>query len=169
MWKYTGRSRPDFADEPSDGQESVWDYPRPPRLKRSSRHVEIRAGDTLIARSSHCVRVLETASPPTWYVPPGDVDWRQLVAADGSSFCEWKGSACYWGLATDAGSAVAWTYPGPSAAFAEIKGFLSAFPGRVECYVDDERVRPQPGRFYGGWITSDVAGPFKGEPSTGHW
>lgn len=168
MWQYTGSERPPFAEEPGPGQESVWDYPRPPALDPSDREVIVRSGDLVIARSCRCVRVLETASPPTWYIPGDDVDMDTLVPVPGSSFCEWKGAASYWGLAST-GAMVGWSYPDPVASFAAIRGAFSFYPGRVECYVDGERVRPQPGEFYGGWVTDEIVGPMKGEPGTGHW
>ena len=99
-----------------------------------------------------------------------DVDRARLVAVPGTSFCEWKGAACYWALADRPGEdPVAWSYPDPTAAFATIRNALGFYPGRVECFVDGERVRPQPGYFYGGWVTEDIVGPWKGEPGTGHW
>jgi uncharacterized protein (DUF427 family) len=112
---------------------------------------------------------METASPPTFYLPPDDVHQHLLVAADGRSVCEWKGAARYWALPTNPDLPVAWNYPSPRPPFEKLKGFFSFYPGRVACFVDGERVEPQPGGFYGGWITSDVVGPFKGEPGTGHW
>ena len=169
MWENTGQRRPDFATEPGPGQESVWDYPRPPALRPDSRLVEVRDGGTMIARTTGSYRICETASPPTFYIPGDDVDWDQLVPAPGSSVCEWKGAAAYWALAGDPTLPVGWTYPRPRARFEKIKDFIAFYPGRVTCLVDGERVEPQPGRFYGGWITSDVVGPFKGEPGTGHW
>lgn len=170
MWEFTGKARPDFADEPGPGQESVWDYPRPPALVACEAEVIVSYRGEQLAASSAASRVLETASPPTYYIPAGDVNWALLAAAPGSSFCEWKGAASYWSLASDPDAdAVAWTYADPSAAFSAINGAMGFYPGRVECYVDGERVRPQPGYFYGGWITDSVVGPFKGEPGTGHW
>jgi uncharacterized protein (DUF427 family) len=170
MWKNTGKQRPDFAETPGTGQESVWDYPRPPALLPTREQVEVRTGNAVIARSNRCLRVLETASPPTYYIPANDIDWEQLVQTPQSSLCEWKGRASYFALADDPRRlAVAWLYARPSKAFAEIDGHASFYPGRVACFVDGERVRPQPGEFYGGWITDRVAGPFKGEPGTGHW
>ena len=168
MWQYTGQSRPPFAEEPGPGQESVWDYPRPPTLVPSDREVVVRSGEVEIARSRNCHRVLETASPPTWYIPVRDVNMDALARVSGSSFCEWKGAAAYWGLASG-GDMLGWSYPEPTRAFAPIRDALSFYPGRVECYVDGERVRPQPGQFYGGWVTDDIVGPMKGEPGTGHW
>ena len=123
----------------------------------------------LLARSRQCVRVLETASPPTWYLPTADIETGLLTKAAGNSFCEWKGRAQYWALASAPLNVVAWSYPAPSPAFAALAGWLCFYPGRVRCTVDGEQVRPQAGGFYGGWITDDIVGPFKGEPGTGGW
>ena len=170
MWQYTGQQRPEFAPEPGPGQESVWDYPRPPALVRSAALVEVFNGGQLIAATRKCLRVLETASPPTYYLPPECIAWEQLVKMQTSSFCEWKGEASYWALAASPdGGAVGWSYVEPGKHFAAIAGWLSFYPARVVCLVDGERVRPQPGRFYGGWVTDSVVGPFKGEPGTLHW
>ena len=170
MWKYTGRRRPDFAVAPGPGQESVWDYPRPPKFTAVERRVEVRHGGQLIASTHRCYRVLETASPPTFYIAPRDVDWQHLRAASGSSVCEWKGVARYWSLSLDpALGVVGWSYPQPTPAFESIKDYVSFYPALLECLVDGERVAPQPGRFYGGWVTREIVGPFKGEPGTGHW
>ena len=170
MWKFTGRQRPDFAEEPGPGQESVWDYPRPPALVACDSLVEVKAGDQLIASTSAALRLLETASPPTFYLPPADIIMAQLVRAEGTSFCEWKGAATYWALATHAGGTpVGWSYENPDPRYAALQGYLSFYPARLECYVDGERVRPQPGAFYGGWVTSNIVGPMKGPPGTGHW
>jgi uncharacterized protein (DUF427 family) len=170
MWKHTGQQRPDFAEEPVGDQESVWDYPRPPVLVACDSLVEVKAAGRVIASTRAALRVLETASPPTYYLPPGAVDMAQLIRTSDSSFCEWKGKATYWGLAQHPqGTPVGWSYEGPSDRFANIDGYLSFYPARLECYVDGERVKPQPGAFYGGWVTSTIVGPFKGEPGTGHW
>lgn len=169
MWRYKGQERPPWADAPAAGQESVWDYPRPPRLERWPRRIEVHAGSRLLAATTRAWRVCETASPPTVYLPPEDVDLAALVAVDGSSYCEWKGAASYLALADDPAIPVAWTYHTPTAAFAAIADHLAFYPGRLECRVDGESVRPQPGGFYGGWITDELVGPFKGEPGTTHW
>jgi uncharacterized protein (DUF427 family) len=170
MWQFTGKDRPSFAEVPGPGQESVWDYPRPPALVQSESLVEVINGPTPLASTRHALRVLETASPPTYYLPPADVDWTQLTRAQGSSFCEWKGAATYWALADDPdGKMVGWSYENPSETFTAIDGYVSFYPALISCLVDGERVRPQPGGFYGGWITNSVSGPFKGEPGTGHW
>ena len=169
MWLYRGQERPAFATRPGPGQESVWDYPRPPVVVPDHRLVEVRAAGVLIASTSRALRVLETASPPTFYLPPGDVDLEQLVRSAGSSFCEWKGEAVYWAVRRQASTPVGWSYEDPCEPFRAIAGALSFYPGRVECRVAGQLVVPQPGGFYGGWVTEDVVGPFKGEAGTGHW
>ncbi len=163
QWTYRGDKRPAFADAPTAGQESVWDYPRPPRLQADVRPVEIRYGDEVLARSVRSLRVLETASPPTYYLPPEDVQLARLFETSATSHCEWKGIALDLGL-TGGPSSVGWVYPDTYPEFAEIAGWISFYPARVECFVADERVRPQPGGFYGGWITNEIVGPVKGEP-----
>lgn len=170
MWEYRGQKRPSFAEQPQAGQESVWDYPRPPKLEPFSATVEVFADDTLVARSVNTLRVLETASPPTVYIPPQDIDMSLLDRAAGNSFCEWKGSASYWKLVNDpAGIPVAWSYREPFSAFEKIRDYLCFYPARIACYIDGERVQGQPGEFYGGWITTAIVGPFKGDPGSGHW
>ena len=170
MWKHTGKQRPPFAIEPEAGQESVWDYPRPPRVEPCEREVVVMHGDVELARSRAALRVLETASPPTVYVPAGDVDLTRLVPVARQSFCEWKGVASYLALAERPESpAVAWLYRQPSEAFRLLHGHIAFYPGRVDCYLDDEAVRPQQSEFYGGWITDDIVGPFKGDPGTEGW
>lgn len=171
-WKHTGRERPSFAEEPGPGQESVWDYPRPPSVRADSRHVVVRYGDIVVADTTAALRVLETASPPTFYLPEADVATDLLVPnRDHGSYCEWKGAATYFDLLLADGRVpqVAWRYADPSAPFAALVDHFSFYPGKVECYIDGERVRPQPGGFYGGWMTSDIVGPVKGEPGTGGW
>lgn len=170
MWTYTGKGRPDFAHAPGPGQESVWDYPRPPALVPDARRVRVAHNGTTLADSTRAVRLLETASPPTFYIPPEDVNVSALVAATGQSFCEWKGLASYLALkAASESQAVGWYYAEPAAPFDVLAGYIAFYPSRVACFVDDERVRPQAGEFYGGWVTSEIVGPFKGDPSTGHW
>lgn len=153
-------------------QERVSDYPRPPRLEASGRHVLIRLGGAVIAETSAAWRVLETFHPPGWYLPPEAFRPGVLRPAPGRSFCEWKGWARYWTLA--AGGVVAeragWSYPDPTPWFADIAGHVAVYAGRMEgCFVDGERVVPQPGAFYGGWITRELVGPFKGGPGTEGW
>jgi len=170
-WRFRGQQRPDFAIGPGPGQESVWDYPRPPAILSESRLVEVHAGPRNLASSSRAVRVCETGSPPTLYLPPEDIAMDMLLMSPTRSFCEWKGQARYYRLrdAEGAGSDVAWCYPEPLAGFEPYAGWLCFYPGRVACSLGGESVRPQAGDYYGGWITSDVVGPFKGEPGTAHW
>ena len=162
MWNRRGQSRPDFADEPGPGQESVWDYPRPPVVEASARLVEVVDGNTVLARTRASYRVKETASPPTFYLPPNDVNTELLIPVTGGSVCEWKGVASYFGLVRDPAEPVAWTYSRPRPRFEKIKDYYAFYPGRVDCYVDGERVEPQPGRFYGGWASSRRNSPVKG-------
>lgn len=168
MWEYRGRGRPNFAVEPLPGQESVWDYPRPPALVACPARVVVKDDTGVIADSQDALRVLETASPPTVYVPPGDIDFSLLEEVPGSSYCEWKGQASYYALAGRT-RVVGWTYRSPSPAFLKLSGYLCFYPGRVTCILGEETVRPQPGDFYGGWVTDAIVGPFKGESGTGHW
>ena len=113
--------------------------------------------------------MLETASPPTWYLPAADVRTDRLVATGGRSFCEWKGQARYWALSDQPAAAIGWDYPEPFPEFAVIAGYLAFYPARIDCRVDGRLVRAQAGDFYGGWITDEVIGPFKGDPGTGAW
>lgn len=177
-WRYFGVERPPFAEEPGPGQESVWDYPRPPRLAPDARSVEVRrptgtsdGSDEVLAASTGTVRVLETASPPTFYLPPDDVRVGALTRSAGSSYCEWKGRATYWAITLAGGQTVdvGWSYEDPTPDFASLRGWFSFYPGRVACFVDGERVRPQAGGFYGGWVTDEIVGPMKGDPGTGSW
>jgi uncharacterized protein (DUF427 family) len=170
-WRYHGQERPSFAAVPGPGQESVWDYPRPPRLAEDEREVVIRVGEVEIARTRRSLRVLETASPPTFYLPPEDVRMELLEPSPGRSLCEWKGEARYFSLVlpTRRIEQVGWSYPKPFPEFERIRGYLSVYPARVECFVDEARVQPQPGRFYGGWVTPELVGPFKGEPGSEGW
>ena len=170
MWEYRGQKRPPFAETPGPGQESVWDYPRPPKLVPDGRLIKVLHGDHILATSNSALRILETASPPSFYLPPQDVNWEMLEPAPGRSRCEWKGSANYWYLSSNpALGVVGWSYPMPTPAFERIRGFISFYPALLACYVSNERVLAQPGDFYGGWVTREIIGPFKGEPGTGHW
>ena len=171
-WRWTGEERPPFAEEPGPGEESVWDYPRPPAIRPDHRRVVVRLGDAVVADTTRAVRILETASPPTFYLPREDVRTEWLEEAPGSSVCEWKGPARYWTVRTPEGALEkkgAWSYPSPPRRYEEIAGHLSFYPGRFECTVDGERVRPQDGGFYGGWVTDEIVGPWKGEPGTRGW
>ncbi len=158
--------------KPGQGQESVWDYPRPPKLEPTRKRIQIYFRDELIADTTRAWRVLETSHPPVYYLPPDDILMEKLVAAKGGSWCEWKGQASYFDIVHDNDIAhkAAWTYKRPTAAFAAIKDHTAFYAGLMErCLVDGEEVIPQPGGFYGGWITRDVVGPFKGGPGTFGW
>ncbi len=171
QWRWRGRDRPAFAIEPQPGQESVWDYPRPPRLARDCREVVVRWGALEVARTRRAVRVLETAHPPTFYLPWADVARNLFQEAPGSSVCEWKGPARYWSLvdAERCLRSVAWSYPHPLTDAEELADCVALYASALECRVDDALVRPQPGGFYGGWITPELVGPFKGEPGSSGW
>ena len=150
----------------------MWDYPRPPRLERDARRVRVVLGGVEIADTTGAYRVLETSHPPGFYLPPGDVLAGALTPAAGSSFCEWKGQAAYLDVTGGGITAAraAWTYPEPARAFAAIAGYVSFYPGRMDaCHVGDALVEPQEGDFYGGWITPEIIGPFKGGPGTWGW
>ena len=170
-WRYRGQERPPFAVVPEPGQESVWDYPRPPKIESDVREVVVRVGAHEIARSRQSVRLLETASPPTFYVPPDDVRTEFLEMEAGVSRCEWKGEAHYWSVIALGRNvkAAAWSYANPLPGYELIRGYSSFYPSLVECAVDAISVVAQPGRFYGGWVTPELVGPFKGEPGSEGW
>ncbi|MFN9531099.1 MAG: DUF427 domain-containing protein [Cyanobacteriota bacterium] len=153
---------------PSHGRERVADYPRPPALVACERHLRVEALGQLLAETHRSLRVLETFHPPTFYLPPEAFDLSLLRPAAGRSFCEWKGIARYFDVVAPDGRVldrVVWQYPEPTPAFAPLAGGFALSPGAMAgCWVDGERVVPQPGGFYGGWITSDLEGPFKGDP-----
>lgn len=170
-WRYYGQVRPPFAEEPGPGQQSVWDYPRPPRIEEEPREVIVRVGDIEVACTRRALRVLETASPPTVYIPRADVATEYLRPAQGSSRCEWKGTARYWTVCVGPVvlDAVGWSYEDPLPAFDAIRAHLSFYPARIDCSVAGIRVRAQAGGFYGGWITPEIVGPFKGDPGSSGW
>ncbi len=157
---------------PASGQESVWDYPRPPRLERTAKRIVVEFGGQTIADSSGAYRVLETSHPPVYYIPPEDIRTEFIRPASGRSFCEWKGSARYYSVQVGDRIAerAAWCYPQPTAGFVAIENYVAFYAQKMDrCWVDGEEVLPQPGEFYGGWITCDVVGPFKGEPGSQGW
>lgn len=165
-------STPSKRVEPGPGQESVWDYPRPPRVETTDKHLRVVFNGVIVAETRRGKRVLETSHPPVYYFPPEDVRMEHLVKASGSSWCEWKGRASTYDVVVAGKQAKrgAWTYHQPSEGFEAIKDHIAFYPASMDgCYVDGERVRPQPGSFYGGWITDDVVGPFKGGPGTQGW
>lgn len=170
-WRWRGRDRPRFAIDPQPGQESVWDYPRPPRFAADTREVVVRWGEIEVARTTQAIRVLETASPPGFYLPWRDVARHLFQEAPGTSFCEWKGPARYWSLidARRTLAAAAWSYPHPLPGAEAIADCVAFYASRLECEVDGHVVIPQPGGFYGGWITPELVGPFKGVPGSEGW
>jgi uncharacterized protein (DUF427 family) len=163
------RSRPQRIP-PGPGQESVWDYPRPPRLEiRTDKHVRVIFNGVQIAESRRPIRILETSHPPTYYLPPEDVRMEYFKPITRSTFCEFKGSAAYYTLVVGekSAAAVAWYYPNPTPAYAALKNYIALYASRMEvCYVNGEQVTAQAGDFYGGWITQEIVGPFKGDPGT---
>ncbi len=166
-----GAVRHPTPDPVGPGQESVWDYPRPPHVDPSDETVEVHLGGAVVARSAATLRVLETSHPPTYYLPRTAFADGVLRPAAGTSFCEWKGEAAYFDLV--AGDVVAeraaWTYPDPTPGFTSLLDHLAVMPSAVQAYVDGELVVAQQGGFYGGWVTSRVVGPFKGIPGSWGW
>ncbi len=172
FWRRLPRRRPSRIERPGPGQESVWDYPRPPRVEAVTKRVRIEFGGVALADSTRAVRILETASPPVYYVPPTDVRMEFLQPAAGTTLCEWKGLARYWTVRVGERVAqrAAWSYPEPDPNFRGIKDYLAFYPSRMDqCLVGEQRVAAQAGDFYGGWVTPEIVGPFKGEPGTEGW
>jgi uncharacterized protein (DUF427 family) len=171
--KRRSASQPPPAEQPAPGQESVWDYPRPPRVEPCSRLIQVQFSGILIAESRQSLRVLETSHPPVYYLPRADVRMEFLVASDRHSWCEWKGLTSYYHVVVPGGhraADAAWFYPDPTVPYKEIRDYVAFYPHAMEaCRVDGERVEAQPGDFYGGWITRDVVGPFKGGQGTSGW
>ncbi len=152
--------------------ENVWDYPRPPALDPVKKPIRIVFAGITIAQTSAAYRVLETSHPPVYYLPPVAFLPGTLIPAPGGSFCEWKGRAVYWTIQAAGRSAAAagWSYPDPTDRFLPIRDHVAVYAGKMDfCTVGDEVVTPQPGGFYGGWITSDLIGPFKGGPGSMGW
>lgn len=177
-WPLRGQQRPPFAHEPAPGQRSVWDFPRPPSQAVLARTARVQLGKTqVIAESDTAVEVMETASAPTVYFAPDAVREDSLVPLDGQSHCEWKGIAASCALAPDVARAhsvdptlaVAWRYLAVYPEFENLYGWYAFYPQHVPCFLDDERVAAQPGGYYGGWVSKDLAGPIKGEPGSGGW
>lgn len=158
--------------DPGPGQESVWDYPRPPRVEVSPRRIQVKFNGITLADSDRTYRILETSHPPVYYLPPEDVQRQYLTLTPRQTFCEWKGVAHYFTLTVGDRTVdnAFWCYPNPTEPFRDIAHYLAVYPSRMdECWVDDMQVMPQPGDFYGGWITPDIVGPFKGSPGTWGW
>lgn len=157
---------------PRPGQESVWDYPRPPRVEPVPERLRAVVDGRTIAETTRGLRVLETAGAPVYYFPPDDVRLAAFEASPHRSVCEWKGDAVYHSYVGPDRTIdnLAWSYEEPLPGYEAIRGYLAFYPALVdEAWVGDERATPQPGRFYGGWVTSKVVGPFKGEPGTQGW
>lgn len=159
--------------QPKPGQESVWDYPRPPKLEATNKTLKVVFNDVVIAQTNRGKRILETSHPPTYYIPKEDIQMQYLQEVAGkTSFCEFKGEAGYYHLQVGdkVSKNVAWYYPSPSPKYADLQDHLCFYASRVDaCYVDDEQVQAQEGDFYGGWITSQIVGPFKGGVGTWGW
>jgi uncharacterized protein (DUF427 family) len=167
--RFSTRPEPDPV---GPGQESAWEYPRPPRLEPTSAHLVVVLGGVTVADTTRAYRVLETSHPPNYYFPPTDVASDALLPSAAGSFCEWKGRAHYYTVrgGERAEEDAAWGYATPSAAFAPLRDHVAFYAGRMDaCFVDGERVVPQPGGFYGGWITANVVGPFKGGAGSRGW
>jgi len=170
-WRYRGNGRPPFAEPVAAGEESVWDYPRPPRLEPVAVRLTVSHRGQVLAAGSGAVRVLETAGAPTYYFPPQDVDCARFTDLPDLSLCEWKGLAtsfCLTGEHTGA-RAVGWRYDQTFAEFVAIRGWYSFYPGVLTCCVGAEQARPQPGGYYGGWLTDRLRGPIKGLPGSEGW
>ena len=158
--------------EPGPGQESVWDYPRPPRMEDVEEKVKVVFGGVTIAYTTRAKRVLETSHPPVYYVPPEDIRLEHLERAAGRSYCEWKGRGSYYDVVTDERTEerAAWFYPSPTISFRDLEGHVAFYPSKMDaCWVGGEKVEAQEGDFYGGWITTNIVGPFKGAPGTWGW
>jgi uncharacterized protein (DUF427 family) len=171
-WRNFPRVRPSGIIAPGPGQISVWDFPRPPRVEPVTQPVRVEFAGRVLAESARSLRVCETSSPPAYYIPPADVDLGALIPSERTSFCEWKGLARYWTIQAEGRVAkdAAWSYPEPDAGYESLRDFLAFYPRRVDaCYVGPDRVTPQPGFYYGGWVTPELVGPFKGVPGSESW
>ncbi|GAC1358892.1 MAG: DUF427 domain-containing protein [Ktedonobacteraceae bacterium] len=157
---------------PGPGQESVWDYPRPPRLEESSDHIQVIFNGVTIADTRRAKRVLETSHPPVYYIPPEDVKMEYFIPTSRSTYCEFKGNASYYTIKVGEKTIPdgAWYYRQPSPGYETMANYVALYPGKMDtCYVNDEQVQAQEGDFYGGWITKKIIGPFKGGAGTFGW
>jgi uncharacterized protein (DUF427 family) len=171
-WRKVVRSRPADIVVPGPGQESVWDYPRPPRVEPVAARIRVELDGRTIADTARALRVSETASPPCYYIPPADILMDLLEPSSRTSFCEWKGMASYWSVRAGVRFAKdsAWSYPDPDEGFEAIKDCIAFYPKRMDaCWVGEAKVAPQPGFYYGGWVTPNLVGPFKGVPGSEGW
>lgn len=171
QWRWRGKDRPPFAEPTAPGQVSVWDFPRPPALVREAREIVIRWGALELARTRAAWAVQETAHPPSFYLPLSDVRRDLLQPAGGASVCEWKGPARYWDLVDGARrlARVAWSYPHPLAGAEPLADCVAFYAHDLHCTVEGAVVVAQAGGFYGGWITPELTGPFKGAPGSTGW
>jgi len=167
VWRWRGQARPSFAETPGDDQESVWDYPRPPRIETITSELRVAHGGRDVAHTMRGKRVLETSHAPTYYVPPDAIDRARVTIMDRSTHCEWKGisTAVRVDDVDNAGWVICEAYP----EFAELLGWYAFYPQTLACFFDGVRVTPQPGAYYGGWVTPNLAGPIKGSPGSGDW
>jgi uncharacterized protein (DUF427 family) len=166
------RERPDHIEDAGPGQESVWDYPRPPAVEPEERRVRVEFNGLILADSTGAYRVLETSSPPVYYMPPDDVQTQYLEVSDHTTLCEWKGKATYWSIRVGDRFVenAAWSYPEPWTGYADIQDYIAFNATKIDaCFVGSHQVKPQPGKYYGGWITPEVVGPFKGIPGSDQW
>ena len=165
-WQYRGDTRPSFAERPTPMQNSVWDFPRPPLLEKVEKTMTVHFGNQLIAKTSNGLRVLETASAPTYYFPPEDI-LIPLTAQGARSICEWKGLA--ESISIEDQVNIGWRYIEMFPEFSKIYKWVAFYPNKSECFLGSERVTSQPGGYYGGWVSQDLSGPIKGAPGTSGW
>lgn len=171
-WRNIKREVPDNIVKPGPGQESIWEYPRPPKVELFSKNMRVEFAGKVIAETNKSYKVMETSSPPCYYISTDYITMDYLFKSAYKTLCEWKGSARYWSINVDGNISknAGWSYPRPWEGFEQIKDHIAFFAGRVDgCYIDSEKVVPQAGDYYGGWITSNIVGPFKGEPGTENW
>ncbi|MGH7513000.1 MAG: DUF427 domain-containing protein [Gemmatimonadales bacterium] len=171
-WRNFPRVRPARIVAPGPGQESVWDYPRPPGVEPVTARVRVEFEGLTIADTARALRVCETSSPPCYYIPQADILMDRLELSERTSFCEWKGLASYWSVRVRSRHAKdsAWSYPEPDEGFEPIRDYIGFYPKRMDgCWVGPDRATPQPGFYYGGWVTPNLVGPFKGIPGSESW
>ncbi len=152
--------------------ENVADYPRPPSVERVPWLIRVEFAGASVATTREAIRITETFGAPVYYIPPGDIRWDLLHPERGSSLCEWKGAAAYWTVRVGIRIAerAAWSYPKPTEQYRSIRDHVAFYAQKMDaCWVDDDRAEPQPGGFYGGWVTPEIHGPIKGSPGTNHW
>lgn len=165
-WEFNGDFRPKFADAPEPHQESVWDFPRPPLIEAVQHDLQVSYQGSVLAKTTKGVRIIETAGAPTYYFPPDDVKTGLLSLGSMGSLCEWKGFS--QPLFLD-GKEIGWRYVRMFPQYKALYMWPSFYPAEVDCFIDAEQVSPQVGGYYGGWVTSNLAGPIKGEPGTQGW